>query len=262
VRGLGAKVYDEIVNIEDNRKVNPKYLKLTFRSTRLSRHVHPGQFLHIQLQPNLDPFLRRPFSYYRTRRDRVEVLYENLGRGTELLTRLVKGDPLKVMGPLGGAFRVKMPGKNRVLVAGGVGVPPLVFLSEQYPMDYLLIGTKSRLEVLPKKELSKVRAKILYSTNDGSYGVKGFVTKLVEAVVRKEGARNLYIQTCGPTVMMRAVMAIADREGIPGEASMEEDMACGVGACLGCMIPTRQGWVPCCTEGPVFSFDELLPACH
>jgi len=248
---------DETVTIEDNRKVNEKYYKLIFRSPRLARGVKPGQFLHVQLGQSLDPFLRRPFSYSRTGGQRVEVLYEILGRGTALLSDFRPGMKLKIMGPLGQGFSLKVKNKKRVLVAGGVGVPPLVFLAEKIPINYLLIGTKSKAEVLPKRELAGVKAKVLYSTNDGSYGVKGFVTVLLEQIIRKEGAGRLYIQTCGPTVMMNAVMDMARRYHIPGEASMEENMACGVGACLGCMVKTDKGWTTSCTEGPVFRFDQL-----
>ncbi|MCB9800150.1 MAG: dihydroorotate dehydrogenase electron transfer subunit [Candidatus Omnitrophica bacterium] len=251
-------MYDESVTILDNRKINEKYYKLTFRCDRLARGVKPGQFMHFQITPALDPFLRRPFSYYRVHSNRVEILYEILGKGTGILAGLKTGASLKVMGPLGCEFTPKIKGKKRVLVAGGVGVPPLVFLAEHEKIDYLLIGTKSRKEVLPKKELAKVKAEILYSTNDGSYGEKGFVTALLEEVIAKEGAENIFIQTCGPTVMMNAVMDIAAREGIEGEASMEESMACGVGACLGCMVRTPKGWVPSCIEGPVFRFSQIV----
>ncbi len=252
-------MYDPTVTIDDNRKVNGKYFKLIFRSKPLSRKVEPGQFMNVQLKDSLDPFLRRPFSYYRVLRSQIEILYEVLGHGTSILAGLKKGDPLKVLGPLGKPFAKKIPkGKKRVLVAGGVGVPPLVFLAERIPADYLLIGTKSKQEVLPKKELSKAKAEILYSTNDGSYGTKGFVTALLEKIIKENGAGNLFIQTCGPDIMMQAVIKIARREGIDGEASLDETMACGVGACLGCMVKTQdRGWVPSCTEGPVFSFGEL-----
>lgn len=249
---------DETVLIEENRKVNEKYYKLTFRSAQLSRGVKPGQFLHIQLSQTLDPFLRRPFSYYRAAAGRVEILYEILGRGTALLAGMRPGSKLKIMGPLGCGFSAGIKNRKSVLVAGGVGVPPLVFLAEKTPVDFLLIGTKSKAEVLPAKELRRARAEILHATNDGSYGMRGFVTLLLEKLIRREGAGNLYIQTCGPTVMMNAVMDMARRYGIPGEASMEENMACGVGACLGCMVKTTRGWTTACTEGPVFSFDSLV----
>ncbi|MBI3313155.1 MAG: dihydroorotate dehydrogenase electron transfer subunit [Candidatus Omnitrophica bacterium] len=248
---------DQTVTILENRKINEKYFKLIFRSRQLARNVLPGQFMNIQIQPGLDPFLRRPFSYYRISQDKIEVLYEILGRGTALLASRVKGDSLKVMGPLGLPFTGNLKKKKRMLVAGGVGVPPLVFLAEKYPVDYFLIGTKSKKEVMPKKELAKIKGKIFYSTNDGSYGKKGFVTVLVEDILKKENSENLYIQTCGPEVMMQAVLDIARRHDIEGEASLDKPMACGVGACLGCMVKTDEGWQPSCTHGPVFPFKKL-----
>ena len=250
---------DQIVTILENKKVNGKYYKLTFRSKALSKSVKPGQFLNVQIQPALDPFLRRPFSYYRVNQDRVEVLYEILGRGTAMLADKKKGDTLKVLGALGRPFAFKLPKKKkRVLVAGGVGVPPLVYLAEQVKTDYLLIGTKSKKEVLPKKELSKVRGQIRYSTDDGSYGKKGYVSVLVQELIDENGPEKLFIQTCGPKPMMKAVLALAREYGIEGEASIDNTMACGLGSCLGCMVKTPEGWVPSCTMGPVFSFDQIV----
>ena len=212
----------------------------------------------MQIGDKHDPFLRRPFSYYRVSSDRIEVLYEILGYGTKLLSQKKKGGEVKVMGALGNPFSVKVSRKKRVLVAGGVGVPPLVFFAEKNKADYLLVGTKSKKEVIPKKELSKVKAKVLFSTDDGSYGVKGRVTLLLEEVIEKEGAENIFIQTCGPMPMMNAVMMIASKYEIPGEASVDMTMGCGMGVCLGCMVKTPEGWVPSCTEGPVFNFDDLV----
>lgn len=254
---FGLVMIDEKVLILENKRINEKYYKLVFDSSHLAKGVLPGQFLTIQIEEGLDPFLRRPFSYYRVQDSRIEVLYEILGKGTGMLARKQKGESLQVMGLLGKSFSKKVPGK-RVLIAGGVGVPPLIFLAEQEKTDFLLIGAKSKQEVMPETELSKVKAKILYATNDGSYGEKGFVTLLLEKLIKQEGAASLFIQTCGPKPMMRAVMDVACREGISGEASIDETMACGVGACLGCMVKTDAGWVPSCTEGPVFPFSRLI----
>lgn len=248
---------DRLVTIIENRKINAEYFKLVFRSRELARGVLPGQFVNIQIQPGLDPFLRRPFSYYRVTADKIEILYEILGRGTALLAARGKGDRLKVMGPLGNPFTGALKKKKRVLIAGGVGVPPLVFLAEKYSADYFLIGAKSRKEVMPKKELAKVKGKVFYSTDDGSYGKKGYVTVLLEEILKKESPEDLYLQTCGPKVMMQAVLDIARRHGMEGEASLDEPMACGVGACLGCMVETDEGWLPSCTRGPVFGFAKL-----
>lgn len=254
-------LFDETLAVIENNRINGKYFKLAFRSKKLSRNVKPGQFLMIQIGDKQDPFLRRPFSYYRISSDKVEVLYEILGYGTGLLSKKKKGDEIKVMGALGNPFSLVVPKakrQKRVLVAGGVGVPPLVFFSEKNRVDYLLIGTKSKLEVLPKKELSKVKAEILFSTDDGSYGTKGRVTLLLEDIIEKEGAENIFIQTCGPMPMMKAVMMIAKKYEIPGEASLDETMGCGMGVCLGCMVKTPEGWVPSCTKGPIFAFDQLV----
>ncbi len=250
---------DETVTILENRKVNGKYYKLIFCSAKLSRKVLPGQFLHVKLSQGNDPLLRRPFSYYRVTGNKVEVLYEVLGRGTQLLSGKKKGDVLKVMGPLGNGFAGKIVKKKRILVAGGVGVPPMVFLAEKHPTTYLLIGTKSKAEVLPKDELKRIRAKVLHTTEDGSVGTKGYVTTVLEKVIASEDPRELFIQTCGPKPMMKAVIAIAKKYGISGEASWDESMACGVGACLGCMVETREGLKRACADGPVFSFEELVP---
>ena len=140
-------------------------------------------------------------------------------------------------------------------------MPPLVFLAEIVTDSIpplLLIGCKSKSEVLPKRELAKVKGEVRYSTNDGSYGRKGFVTVLLHDLLRKENPKSLFIQTCGPNVMMDAVMNIAEEFGVEGEASIDERMACGVGACLGCVVETDEGFKTSCVEGPVFSFAELV----
>ena len=249
---------DAWLKIAENRKVNGKYFKLVFRSKALARGVKPGQFVNVLLNPSQDPFLRRPFSYYRISGDRIEILYEILGRGTAILAGKKKGDELKVLGPLGLPFKQKLlKNKKRILVAGGVGVPPLVFLAEHFPAEAILIGAKSREEVLPKSELAKIKGEILYATNDGSYGKKGYVTVLLEEILKNEKPENLFIQTCGPKPMMQAVLDFARPRGMEGEASVDNTMACGMGVCLGCMVKTPDGWVPSCTEGPVFDFKEI-----
>ncbi|MCM8775978.1 MAG: dihydroorotate dehydrogenase electron transfer subunit [Candidatus Omnitrophica bacterium] len=248
---------NQFVTVLENRKVNGQFYKLIFRCRALAKHAKPGQFVNLLVNVSYDPFLRRPFSFYRTIGDRIEILYEVLGRGTALLANKKKGEALKVMGPLGRGFKRIVKNKKRILVGGGIGVPPLVFLGERTVVDYFLIGAKSYKEVLPAKELSRVHGKILYSTNDGSYGAKGYVTGLLEQLLRKESPQSLFIQTCGPRPMVQAVMEIARQRGIEGEVSLDETMACGVGACLGCVVETREGWVPSCTHGPVFAFKEL-----
>jgi len=254
---MTEKKYDEDVSLLENKKVNEKYFKLAFRSKSLSQNIKPGQFLQVRVNQGQDPFLRRPFSYFRVSPGKVEILYEVLGRGTRILSGKKKGDVLRVMGPLGNSFTGKLGKKKRILVAGGVGVPPLVFLAGKYPTEYLLIGTKSKAELMPKSELKKVRAKVLCSTEDGSYGTKGRVTLLLEKILKGRHPGEFFIQTCGPKPMMESVITIAAKYGIEGEASWDESMACGVGACLGCMVKTKDGLKRACADGPVFKFKDL-----
>ena len=252
-------MYDEDVVLLENREVNDEYFKLSFRSKKIARGVKPGQFLHLKITGSLDPFFRRPFSYYRVGGDRVEVLYEILGRGTSLLAGFKKGERLRVLGPLGREFSREIGKKKRILIGGGVGVPPLVFLAERYGCYRFFIGTKSRREVLPANEIQKFRAQVFYTTEDGSYGTQGLVTKLLEKLLDEERGSpgDYFIQTCGPNRMMQRVMELAHSYGVEGEASWDERMACGVGVCLGCMVLTKGGWTPSCTEGPVFRFSEM-----
>ncbi|MFZ5802753.1 MAG: dihydroorotate dehydrogenase electron transfer subunit [Candidatus Omnitrophota bacterium] len=256
-KAMMPKKYDEWVAVHENRKINSKYYKLTFRSKLLARGAMPGQFLHLQVHADGTFALRRPFSYYRVSGDQIEVLYEVLGKGTAVLAKKQKGDRLKVMGPLGRPFTAKAPGLPRLLVAGGIGIPPLVFFAEKNKVDYLLIGIKSKTEKMPPQELARVKAKILYASDDGSLGFHGYVTGLLEKVLRDEDISQAYIQTCGPKVMMKTVFDIVRKRKLVGEASIDTAMACGVGACLGCMVKTREGWVASCTEGPVFDFEQL-----
>ncbi len=252
-------MYDEVVTLLENKRVNGEYFKLSFGSKKVSRGVLPGQFLNLKITPSLDPFLRRPFSYYRVEGERVEVLYEALGRGTSLLSHFTKGGRVRVMGPLGREFSRDIGMKKRILIGGGVGVPPLVFLAERYGCHRFFIGTRKQDQILPDHEMKKIGKQVFYTTEDGSYGTKGLVTQLLEKLL-KEGKGNpdqYFIQTCGPNPMMEKVMEIADQFGVAGEASWDETMACGVGVCLGCMVHTKKGWTPSCTEGPVFRFDEM-----
>ena len=250
---------DETVRVLENELVNAEYYKLSFRSKPLARGVQPGQFVLLKIAEGWDLFLRRPFSYYRIKDDRIEILYEILGKGTARLASAQKGDELQVMGPLGREFSRVIGPKKRILVGGGVGVPPLVFLAERYGCERFFIGTKTKKEVLPQNEIQKFSRPVFYSTEDGSYGSQGLVTKLLEDFLKENKNRTdeFFIQTCGPNRMMERVMEIAARWGVEGEASWDERMACGVGVCLGCMVRTHEGWTASCQEGPVFRFDEM-----
>lgn len=250
---------DEWVAIRENAKINHDLYKFSFRSKTLGRLLQPGQFLQIGLTPNCDPFLRRPFTIYRIDGDSIEILYEIVGRGTGMLAGMAKGAMLRVMGPLGNTFRLHPGRRVRVAVGGGVGIAPFVFLGETIRIDHFLMGALTRGGLLPRSELGSLWKRARFSTDDGSYGKKGFVTECLEEVIREEkDPRNLYLYICGPRPMMKAVTELAARYGIEGEASVDERMACGVGACLGCVVSTTEGFKTACRDGTVFPFDKLL----
>jgi dihydroorotate dehydrogenase electron transfer subunit len=249
---------DESVLIEKNSRINGAYHKLVFRSTALSAGVQPGQFMQVRLQEGTVPFLRRPFSYYRAEKGRVEVLYEVLGKGTAILSGKQPGETLRVLGPLGKGFSKDTRGRRRILVAGGIGVPPLIFLAERWNVDHLLVGIRTPKFALPAAETSRVRTRVRYACEQGGRGIRGLVTLPLERLLSGlSHPGDYFIQTCGPRGMMQAVMDLAARYGIEGEASLDESMACGIGACLGCVVQTEDGVVPSCTCGPVFPFDKI-----
>jgi dihydroorotate dehydrogenase electron transfer subunit len=241
----------------DNSKINEVYWKITLKTKRIARLSRPGHFVNIRITQTSEPLLRRPFSVYRTQKDRLEVLYDVVGKGTGLLSRLKKGDEVDVLGPLGNGFSRPKKKEVSILIGGGIGVAPLVCWDETFGADFFLMGHKTAGQVLPKTELKGRRGKKFVATDDGSAGKKGLVTDLLRSLLEKEKGRSCRLYTCGPDVMMREVRKIAKRKGLPGELSTEETMACGIGACLGCMVKTKQGYVASCKEGPVFDFEEL-----
>ena len=241
-------------------KMSPAYFLLTFKAPALARAVKPGQFIHIRVSEGLEPFFRRPFSVYRARRGEVQIFFEPVGRGSRLLATRKKGDSLDVLGPLGRPFTLPSKSvKQIVCVAGGIGVAPFMVFSdavkEHKAEKILLYGGRTKAHTFAMHAFKKNGVKVLTATDDGSVGVKGRVSELFSRITLAPSTR---IYTCGPRPMMAAVQAFARSHGLKGEASCEEVMACGLGACLGCSIPTTKGYQTVCHDGPVFNLDELV----
>ena len=241
-------------------KASDAYFRLAFKAPALAKAVKPGQFIHIKVSEGLEPFFRRPFSVYRAQDGVVEILFEAVGRGSRLLTLKKKGDTLDILGPLGTPFTPPPAGvKKIVFIAGGVGVAPFMLFSDRIKSHkaekLLLYGGRSRAHTFSMSAFKKNGVRVLTTTDDGSVGVKGRVSDLLSAVAAAPSTR---IYTCGPRPMMGAVQAFARGHGLWGEASCEEVMACGLGACLGCSIPTAHGYRTVCHDGPVFDLNELV----
>lgn len=253
-----------------------KTLDLTLRSTeRISdRHVlmkltHdkplpemlPGQFVEVRIDQTPSVFLRRPISICFVDRTANELwlLVATIGDGTRWLGSLQPGDTVNCVLPLGNGFEKpsgKTAGSKLLLIGGGVGVAPLLYLGamlkDQDREVTFLLGGRSAKDVLLLDEFKKY-GRVCVTTEDGTLGEKGFVTN--HSVLSDDFDK---IYTCGPTPMMKAVARYANEKGIDCEASLENMMACGLGACLCCVEKTTEGNLCVCKEGPVFNIKRLL----
>jgi len=214
-------------------------------------HV-PGQFAMLSLDPtgtSFDPLLPRPMAVFRGDASGLEFRFKVVGRGTARMAQLQTGDPVGVLGPLGRGFPV-LDGPA-VLVGGGTGIASLYELAAGSPKVRVRLGARTRAELLAMDDFRALGVPLEVATEDGSEGHAGRVTEALEI------ARDEVVCACGPTPMMRAVHEMAHRAGARCLVSLESPMACGIGVCLGCAVPTSEGFRYVCTHGPVFEADAL-----
>lgn len=220
--------------------------------------ITPGQFVEVRCDNTAAAMLRRPISIHRAEAEAgmVELLIHCVGAGTNTLAQLKVGDRLNCLLPLGRGFTLLGGGKRVLLVGGGVGSAPLLQLGiEQARLGNdvtFILGGKTASDILLKERYEEV-GRLCITTEDGSLGTRGFVTQ--HDVI---GQSYDIIQTCGPRPMMQAVARLAQERGTDCEVSLENLMACGMGACLCCVEKTTRGHVCVCTEGPVFNSRDLL----
>ncbi len=249
-----------ICKIVSNKRLCSRFMDLRIEAVPILKHVVPGQFVNIRVSENITPFFRRPFSVARVGGRHLEIIYEVLGKGTELLSEKKKGDDLDILGPLGNGFNMPPKGtKQVVMIAGGVGIAPFLFLSDVLADNgfelILLYGARNKDYVFDMSFFISNGVQIFVATDDGSVGEKGRVRVLFPKI---EISSSTFIYTCGPRPMMASVQDFARRYGLRGQASCEETMACGVGACMGCVTKTTDGYRRVCLEGPVFDLDKLF----
>lgn len=238
-----------------------EYFRLRLRPARPFPAV-PGQFAMVKVGEGIEPLLRRPFSLHRVAPSgagEFEILFRVVGGGTRRLAAVHVGERLDVLAPLGRGFRLQ--GERPLLVGGGVGVAPLLFLAETLlaggVTPKLLLGGRSDRDLLCHDDFGCLAVPYALATEDGSAGEAGLVTRLLERELR-DGAPGAAVYACGPTPMLGAVAALCARHGVPCQVSLEAHMACGMGACLGCVVPgSRETYVRVCKEGPVFDAGEL-----
>lgn len=245
-------------------QVGQDLFEMELITPRVVPECKPGQFVHVQVGQESFPILRRPLSLYDVDRHlgSVVFLYKVVGEGTRLLSKVRTKDSLNVMGPLGRGFTLPKEESNVLLVGGGVGIAPLVYLArvlvERRCQVRVLHGTQTREQLAAFLKLRQLGVQFMPATVDGSAGYKGLVTELLFKKIDPAWVDCIY--TCGPEPMMARTADYARQYGIVGQASLEEHMACGVGACLGCARKLKTddyGYAKICKDGPVFDLDEL-----
>ncbi len=255
--------YQEKAKITRFEQLSEEIVRITLHSPDISGKIKPGQFVMVKTGQSKDPLLRRPFSVHQTSSNgHLQLLFKVVGRGTSLLAHAKVGEELSIFGPLGNGFDVDKE-KPSCLIGGGLGIAPMLLLAKYISKnkkdcsrDVIILGGRSAGEVEPLiDDFKQFGIKIVTTTDDGSYGQKGFVTDVFKSL---ELSEETIVYTCGPEPMMEAVKNISGKKNMACQVSIESVMACGMGACLGCTKHGSDGnYVHVCLDGPVFKAEDL-----
>ncbi|MCK5595314.1 dihydroorotate dehydrogenase electron transfer subunit [bacterium] len=258
------KIFSVKKEIIENKKISAGCYRITFESRKIACMAKPGQFLHIKCSDTYDPLLRRPISIHSVENNVIEILYKVVGRGTGLLSEKSCGDSIDVMGPLGNGFDYQSLVTchlSPILVGGGIGIAPLYFLArklvEKYSNVTVLIGADAKHNILCVDKLKKLGCRVKVSTNDGSTGINGTVVNLLKKELSPENVK-LKIFACGPIPMLKQINRLVSVYNVSSQVSLEKRMACGIGACMGCIIKVKNGYKRVCKDGPVFDIKEVI----
>jgi dihydroorotate dehydrogenase electron transfer subunit len=252
----------ELAVVAEHRPIGPMVRWLTLNAPAIAHAARPGQFVHVKIGATNDPLLRRPLSIAAAdaANGTIGLIYRITGRGTALLGKLLPGDTLDCMGPLGNGFDLAC--EQPLLVGGGMGLAPLVFLARQLcprPVS-VLMGGRSSAELFWQDIFSQTCRNIHITTDDGSLGLRGFTIDHLPALL-SSGSYDM-IFACGPRPMLEGVAREANIHGVPCQVSLEDHMACGVGACLSCTCAGTDGKRrKVCSDGPVFRAGEVFASC-
>jgi len=240
-----------------NFEVSRGYRLLELRPEGSPPSPKPGQFYMVAAGPGPEPLLKRPFCYFdSTGHGTISILYKVQGKGTRMLSTLSDGASIDVLGPLGNSYPMPKKGQRPVIVAGGIGIASVMPLIKKFgPEARVVFGARSHEDMVMRKEVSEFLCELHGCTDDGSIGLQGTVVDMLRDL---EPGEDSLIYACGPKPMTRAVVEYAAGCGLKGYASLEEYMACGIGACMGCVVMTRKGYRRVCKEGPVFKLEDLV----
>ena len=268
-----SRLVNETARIVRNEPVGPKLHVMALDSPEIAAAVKPGQFVHMKVPGAQQHVLRRPFSIYAANSPggTLEILYQEVGSLTRFMPTL-DGGSVELIGPVGATWSgLERFGKgtcsHALLVGGGVGAAPLFMLAEALvkagcPTD-IVLGAQTFEALVTRERYTALLGREPYcATDDGSYGHAGFCTALVEERLEKgssaDDAPYDYLAVCGPEPLMKIVSGMGERAKVYTELSMEKRMACGIGACLSCVVDTTQGKRRSCVDGPVFNAEEIV----
>lgn len=244
----------------DNKQLNEDNFLLKLQSSVPLSDIFPGQFVNVEIKDAKEIFLRRPFSVLDVdyQKQTISLLVKILGRGSKKLAEAQPGVQLSTILPLGRSFTLPQKNDRILLIGGGSGVAPMLFLAKLCGLKpdnvHILIGARSITDHIDIEEYKPV-GKFYFTTEDGSLGEKGYVTNHPVFTTHLNEFTKIY--TCGPDLMMKAIGRVAIERRIFCEVSLENMMACGFGVCLCCVEDTRDGHKCVCTEGPVFNVNDL-----
>lgn len=255
---MGKKFVEDLLVIE-NIPLNSTNFLITLQSNSALPIIKPGQFVNIEIKNSKEVFLRRPFSIFEVNysQNTLSIIVKVLGKGSKKLTEIKSGDKLNLVYPLGKSFSYPQKTDKILLIGGGSGVAPMLFLAKESDLNTdnidILLGARTKEDHINVDNYSKY-GHLHFTSEDGSLGEKGFVT---HHSVFDDIQNYDKIYACGPDAMMKSIAKIAAKESIFCEVSLENLMACGFGVCLCCIEPTKKGNLCVCTEGPVFNINEL-----
>ena len=256
-----------LAELVKKEKLKPDIFKFSVKAPNIVKNSKPGNFVEIRVTDTTEPFLRRPISIYNLNREEgiLEFIFQVRGKGTDILAKKEVGSQIDIIGPLGyGTFQYENY-QNLAIIGGGIGVFPLYELakcakkSNKNVSTYL--GFRNKDFVVLEEEFKNVSDNMVLTTDDGSYSQKGFAIQFLEKDIEDGKVDSIY--ACGPLPMLKAVQKLAKEKNIPCQISLEEKMACGIGACLGCAVKTAKSpkdapeYWHVCKAGPVFNSQDV-----
>jgi dihydroorotate dehydrogenase electron transfer subunit len=249
-----------------NRSIRSEIYELGLELPQLAATARPGHFLHIHLEETPGVMLRRPLSLAGVDGNQIRLLVRSVGTGTRALAKISAGTHVDALGPLGNPFDIGTT-RRAVLVGGGIGAAPLLFLQDELLTQgaeaTFFLGAKTHQEY-PLTENEVAARSIIATTDDGSYGQSGFVSVHLEKWLKNHQNEVLQVFSCGPLLMMKEVDHLCRQYGLPHQASLENRMGCGIGICQGCAVrlnrgdnDPRGGYRLVCKDGPVFDAAQI-----